>query len=246
MARIVLISDIHGNAVALEAALADVRKAAPDFIAVCGDLALNGPRPGEAIDLVRDLERAGAMVVQGNTDIAVADLDMTAAFPWFDEVPSTHVAAAEWTHDALSDDQLDYLRRLPIERRLRIDDTLVLICHASPGSQTAGLGSDVDETTIVERVTRTDARAICCGHTHVADARDLGWKWIVNPGSCGYAFDGDPGASWAILAVENGTISVEMRRSTYDTQLVSDELTSRGVLGDIYRAATVRTGRYVR
>ena len=246
MTRIALISDIHGNATALEAALVDVRKAAPDLIAVCGDLALNGPRPGEAIDLVRDLERDGALVVQGNTDIAVADLDMTAAFPWFDEVPRTHVAAAEWTHDVLTDEQLDYLRRLPLERRLRVDDTLVLICHASPGSQTAGLGSDVDQATIVERVTRTDARAICCGHTHVADVRDLGWKWIVNPGSCGYAFDGDPGASWAILTVDDGTVSAELRRTTYDTQLVSDELTARGLVGDIYRAATIRTGRYVR
>jgi len=244
--RIALLSDIHGNAAALDAALVDVRRASPDLIAVCGDLALNGPRPGEAIDAVRALEADGALVVQGNTDIAVADLDFTAAFPWFDEVPRTHVDAAEWTHDALTDEQLDYLRRLPAERRVRVGDSLVLICHASPGSQTAGLGSDVDETVIVERVTRTDARTVCCGHTHVADVRDLGWKWIVNPGSCGYAFDGDAGASWAILTVDGEAISVELRRTTYDTQPVSDELTSRGLVGDIYRAATIRTGRYVR
>ena len=53
----------------------------------------------------------------------------------------------------------------------------------------------------VERVTRTDARVICCGHTHVADVRELGRKLIVNPGSCGYAFDGDPAACWAMLTV---------------------------------------------
>ena len=55
--------------------------------------------------------------------------------------------------------------------------------------------------TTVQRVTRTDARVICCGHTHVADVRELGRKLIVNPGSCGYAFDGDPDACWALLTL---------------------------------------------
>ena len=244
--RIALLSDIHGNAAALEAALADVRKASPNVIAVAGDLVLNGPRPGEVVDLVRELEAAGALVIQGNTDIAAADLDMTAAFPWFDEVPHTHVAAAEWTHEALSDEQLDFLRRLPAERRLNADDTLVLVCHASPGSQTAGLDADVDAATVVERVTRTDARLVVCGHTHVAHVRDLGWKQVINPGSCGYAFDGDSGASWALVTIDGDEVSTELRRTAYDAQAVSDELTARGILGDVYRAATVRTGRFVR
>jgi putative phosphoesterase len=244
--RIALLADIHGNAAALDAVLVDVRRAAPDLIAVCGDLALNGPRPADAIDRVMELEAAGAFVVQGNTDIAVADLDFTAAFPWFDEVPRANVAAAEWTHDAIGDERLEWLRRLPAERRIREDGTLVLVCHASPGSQTAGLGTDVDAATIVERVTRTDARVVGCGHTHVADVRDLGWKVIVNPGSCGYAFDGDPGAAWALLTLDGDVVAAELRRTAYDTQPVSDELSARGLVGDVYRAATIRTGRFVR
>lgn len=244
--RIALLSDIHGNSAALEAALVDVRKASPDVIAIAGDLVLNGPRPGDVVDLARELEAAGALVIQGNTDIAAADLDLTAAFPWFDEVPHTHVAAAGWTHDALSDAQLEFLRHLPAERRLNVDGTLVLICHASPGSQTAGLDADVDAATVVQRVTRTDARLVVCGHTHVPHLRDLGWKQVINPGSCGYAFDGDPGASWALLTIDGDEVATELRRTPYDVQGVSDELTARGVAGDVYRAATVRTGRFVR
>jgi putative phosphoesterase len=244
--RIALLSDIHGNAAALDAALADVRRESPDVVAVLGDLALNGPRPREVVDRVRELEAAGAVVIQGNTDIAVADLDMTAAFPWFDEVPTANVDASQWTHDELSEEQRNYLRRLPAERRLAIDETMILLCHASPGSQTAGLGPEVDAATVVERVMRTSARVIACGHTHVADVRDLGWKLVVNPGSCGYAFDGDAGAAWAILTVDGDDVSTELRRTPYDTQPVSDELSARGLLGDIYRAATIRNGRLVR
>jgi len=123
---------------------------------------------------------------------------------------------------------------------------MILFCHASPGSQTAGLGPEVDAATVVERVMRTSARVVACGHTHLTDVRDLGWKLVVNPGSCGYAFDGDPGAAWAILAVDGDEVSTELRRTPYDTQPVSDELSARGLVGDIYRAATIRNGRLVR
>jgi diadenosine tetraphosphatase ApaH/serine/threonine PP2A family protein phosphatase len=236
------------------------------------------------------------------------------------------VAAAEWAHEQLSSDDLDYLRRLPAERRIRVGDQLVLICHASPGSQTDGLPVDLDPSVTIQRIARTDARVIVCGHTHVAEWREFGRRLVCNPGSCGYAFDGDPGAAWALLTIEPGqpgegaaagspngeaadsaegaegaetdgaeaataegeapsadlptdvdleagdvgepgaetdqpdegegqrqtaaagqpVITVELRRTAYDPLPVSDEVTERGLPGDVYRAATIRTGRYVR
>jgi putative phosphoesterase len=244
--RIALLGDIHGNIAALEAAMAEIERQRPDIVAVTGDLVLNGPRPQEVVERVRAMDAAGAIVVQGNTDIAVADFDYAAAFPWLDQVPAGHRAAAEWAHDQLSEEALDYLRRLPSERRISDDGTMALVCHASPGSQTNGLSADLDASVIVERVARTDARVIGCGHTHVAQVRELGLKLICNAGSCGYAFDGDPGASWALVTLDSGSVEAELRRTPYDAQGVSDELSARGLPGDIYRAATVRTGRFVR
>lgn len=255
--RLAALGDIHGNVAALDAVLKDIKRHSVDRIMVTGDLVLNGPRPAEVVDRVRQLESDGALVVQGNTDVAVADFDYAAAFPWLDEVPAAQRAAAEWTHEQLSDEQLDYLRRLPAERRLwASDDTMVLLCHGSPGSQTSGLPVDLDRAVTVERVTRTDARIICCGHTHVADSRELGRKLICNPGSCGYAFDGDPQACWALITVNDGVDgvdgvdgsqpTVELFRTTYDSQAVAEEVSARGLAGDVYRAATIRTGRFIR
>ena len=244
--RIGLLGDIHGNVAALEAALKEIKRARPDVIAVTGDLVLNGPRPAEAIERVRAMEADGALIVQGNTDIAVADFDYAAAFPWLDEVPSAQRAAVEWAHDQLSDDQLDWLRRLPAERRVTDGDGMALICHASPGSQTEGLAAELDPSATLRLVTRTDAGSIGCGHTHVAEVREVGRKLICNAGSCGYAFDGDAGASWALLTLDGEEASAELRRTAYDAQAVSEELSQRGLPGDVYRAATVRTGRYVR
>lgn len=245
--KLALLSDIHGNAHAFGAALAEVEKHKPDRIAILGDLVLNGPRPAETVEMVRGLEAAGAIVIAGNTDIAVADGDYSAAFPWLDEVPEGHRAAAEWARDQLSDEQLDYLRRLPAERRLAVGDDLILACHASPGSQTSGLPADLDAAVAVQRVTRTDARVICCGHTHVADVRDFGRRLLVNPGSCGYALDGTPDACWAMLTVnEDAEPAAELYRAEYDATPVAEEVSARGLPGDVYRAATIRTGRFVR
>jgi predicted phosphodiesterase len=246
--RIALLGDVHGNVAALEAAVADLRRHTPDAIVVLGDLVLNGPRPAETLAAVMDLAAGGALVISGNTDIAVADADNAAAFPWLDEVPLSHRAAAEWAREQLSEEQLGFLRGLPAERRLSQDDELLLLaCHASPGSQTAGMPADLDAATTMQYATRTDARVIGCGHTHIADVRELGRKLLLNPGSCGYAFDGSPEACWALLSADDGAApQTQLFRTPYDAQAAAEEVSQRGLPSDVYRAATIRTGRFVR
>lgn len=248
MTRLAAISDIHGNATALEAVLKEIARERPDAVLIAGDLVLNGPEPALVIDVLRSLPPTTTLIVAGNTDIAAADFDYGAAYPWMqDGVPDAIVAAAEWAHDALGEERVDWLRRLPTERRWRADDdTLVLACHASPGSQTAGFDQELDPNVTLERVSRTDARVIVCGHTHIPEIRDLGWKLIVNDGSAGYAFDGDPTASWALIHLEDGEVRAEIRRTAFDALSVANAISARGLAGDVYRAATVRTGRLVR
>jgi len=246
-----------------------IKKEKPDVTLIAGDLVMNGPEPGAAVDGIREMERDGAIVVQGNTDIAVADADYAAAFPWMLEsgVSDAVRAAAEWAHDALDDEQLAWLRRLPAERRVRIGDDLVLVTHASPGSQTQGFDKDLDPSAVLERISRTDARLICCGHTHLPAVHEFGWKVVVNDGSAGYVFDGDPTASWALVTVDGGAapasdreddidedvesdgrtgITTEIKRAEYDVTAVSNAISARGLPGDVYRAATVRRGVLVR
>lgn len=248
MTRLAALSDLHGNATALEAVLKDIARERPDAVLIAGDLVVNGPEPAMVVDVLRALPAATTLVVQGNTDVAAADFDYGAAYPWMtDGVPDAIVAAAEWAHDALGEERVDWLRRLPSERRWRAQDaTLVLVCHASPGSQTAGFDKELDPNVTLERVSRTDARVIVCGHTHQPEIRDLGWKLIVNTGSAGYVFDGDPRASWALIDIEDGDVRAEIRRTEFDALSVASAISARGLTGDVYRAATVRTGKLVR
>ncbi len=247
MVKIAALSDIHGNLPALAAVHKAVDAARPDYVAICGDLVFNGPDPAGTLALVRDLQRAGAFVILGNTDVAVADGDFTAAFPWFTEgAPDSYRAAAEWAREQIGDEGVDFLRSLPSERRLRIGDDLVLFCHASPGSLTNGLSADLDPVVTIDRVTGTDAKVIVCGHTHLPEVREVGWRTIVNAGSAGYVFDGDPTASWALVEIDDDGVRAEIHRTSYDVMAAANAVSARGLPGDVYRAATIRTGKLVR
>ncbi len=98
----------------------------------------------------------------------------------------------------------------------------------------------------IERVSGTDAAVIVCGHTHVPEIREIGWRTIVNDGSAGYVFDGDPTASWALIDIDEGRVTAEIQRTTYDVMAAANAVSARGLPGDVYRAATIRTGKLVR
>jgi hypothetical protein len=59
-------------------------------------------------------------------------------------------------------------------------------------------------------------------------------------------FDGDPTASWAMVTVDGTDVTAEIRRTEYDVLSVANAISARGLPGDVYRAATVRTGKLVR
>src|SRR5436189_1927219 len=122
-AKVAVISDIHGNLLALTAVRTALKKERPDHVVIAGDHVFQGPDPAGVVDALQEMEASGATIVQGNTDVAVADFDYGAAFPWLtDGIPEAFLAAAEWAHDALGDDRIGWLRRLPAERRLVLDD----------------------------------------------------------------------------------------------------------------------------
>ena len=251
MTRVIVLSDVHGNALALEAVRKAIRTEKPDLVAVAGDLALNGPDPaGPSTCCARWRPRAPRSSAATRTSPSPTSTTppRSAVSPGMsDSVPDMFRAAAEWAHDELGDERIAWLRRLPSERRLHAEDgTMILVCHASPGSQTAGFGQQLDPNVVIERAGRTDARVIACGHTHIPEVRDLGWKLIVNDGSAGYAFDGEPTASWARIDIADGEITAEIHRTEFDALAVANAISARGLPGDVYRAATVRTGKLVR
>ena len=126
---------------------------------------------------------------------------------------------------------------------------MVLVCHASPGLADRRASTSSSTRTSIARADRRGPTpgSSACGHTHLPEVRDLGWKLIVNDGSAGYVFDGDPTASWALVDIVDGDgRRPRSSRTEFDALAVANAISARGLPGDVYRAATVRTGKLVR
>src|ERR1051325_11660096 len=114
-----VLSDIHANLPALEAALRFAREAGVDDYFCAGDLVGYGPHPNECVELIASL---GVRCVAGNHDlIALGELS--------DErcIPLARRSLA-WTRETLNDASREYLTTLP--RRLDLDGGITL-AHGS-------------------------------------------------------------------------------------------------------------------
>jgi predicted phosphodiesterase len=213
--RIVMFSDVHGNVVALEAVLAEIRRtAAPDALFIAGDLAMSGPRPAETMARLRALD--DARFVMGNTD---KDL--------LDAPPND--ADIDWTRARLSADDIAFLRSLPFEQRLEIaPGHELLMVHANPRDLESPITPDTTEALVRPLLEGVTAEVIAFGHYHVPFVRQLNQWILVDVASVGLPRDGDQRAVFAVLTWECSAWQIEHHRVPFDIQAVAHDYAAVG------------------
>src|SRR5918912_2362122 len=189
--RIVIFSDIHGNVVALEAVLADIRRqAAPDALFVAGDLVLFGPRPAEALALLRSLD--GARFVKGNTDQYLLD--------YFEDEQEVTFARRY-----LSEDDIAFVRDLPFEQTLEVaPGHELLVVHANPRDLEGQIKPGSADGLIRPWFQGVTAEVVAFGHYHVPFVRKLDRWTLVDVASAGMPRDGDQRGAYATLTWQAG------------------------------------------
>jgi predicted phosphodiesterase len=197
--RVAALYDVHGNLPALEAVLAEVDA---DTILVGGDVAL-GPMPKETLSLLRD---RGATFIRGNCDREVATPS---------EGEELWTRRARWVHEQLDGEELAFLRDLPHPLPMEVDGLgEVLFCHGSPRSDEEILTAITPPERLDPTLDGVTQDLVVCGHTHAQFDRLVGDRRLVNAGSVGMAYEGEPGiAAWALLGP-----TVELRRTPYDVE----------------------------
>jgi predicted phosphodiesterase len=211
--RIGIVSDVHGSLRGLDAVLADVESVRPDLVVHGGDLVVNGPRPAEVVDRVRELGWPGIL---GNTDEALWQLP--ARLPSFVRAAFERRAAA--TRELLGPERTDWLRTLPLEWR---DHGLALV-HAAPGDLWKLVGVNASEAELLSTYGPLgEPLAVYC-HIHQPYVREMKGLTVANSGSAGAPYDGDTRPSW--LLIEDGKPTV--RRVDYDLEAAAAELRSSG------------------
>ena len=207
--RLAVLSDIHANGPALEAALEAV--GAFDQLWVLGDIVGYGPHPDSVVERLR---AADAVAVQGNHDAAVLGRIPVGTFN------DLARAAVRWTTETMSEENLAWLADLP-ETRVEGDFTLA---HGSPRDPLWEYLFSVPAARINLGAFETPYCIV--GHTHhqltfrddqgqveallADDASTLDLderRCILNPGSVGQPRDGDPRACAMTIDTDAGAVS---------------------------------------
>lgn len=233
--KLAVLSDIHGNYDALQAVLLDLSCiGGADYIWVLGDLAAFGPQPAECIDAVRELKAAQEVkVIQGNTDRYLVTgvrppMPKPSEENWgsMAEMTRQRDAMFTWTLDRLNWSHAEYLMKLETDLALEVENYgWVIGFHAIPGDDEAiVILPDAPDYEIKDALLDREGHLAVCGHTHQAMNRQVdNWR-VINPGSLGLPYDGDPRAPYAMLTFVEGKALVEMKRVPYDVDAALKKL----------------------
>lgn len=226
--RIMIMSDIHGNRLALDAVLADSeRHGRIDEYWALGDLAEAGPQPVEVLERLTQLPNVRC--IRGNTDRYVA-VGGPERFLGQGDPPAMNLEAAgaiAWTQGMVTQGGwFEWLAQLPTEIETVLPDgTRVLAVHAAPGRD-AGLGIKVGLTEDELAVVLGDCPAdlIFGGHHHRPLDVLVKGKRVVNVGSVSLPFPPDLRASYVILEAKATGYQIEHYRVEYDREAVVAEV----------------------
>ena len=222
MKKIAIVSDIHGNMVALEKVVEDIKTRGVDCVFNLGDH-ISGPLyPKETLQF---LMKQDWIQILGNHDRQLINQN-----------PQQHGLSDKYAFGLLNDSDLNWLRELPASTVIK---NQFFLFHGTPSSDTTYLLETVEHgrarlatrTEIAQRLNGTFSQIMLCGHTHIPRIVETPQQvLIINPGSVGLpAFDDDTPdyhvmetgshhARYAILEYLNGNWQAEMIAVPYDYQ----------------------------
>ncbi|MFA5088989.1 MAG: metallophosphoesterase family protein [Candidatus Omnitrophota bacterium] len=233
--RIAVLSDIHANAPALEAVLRDLKKYSVDDIWNLGDVLGYGPFPNQA---VRSLKEYKAKSIIGNYDLKVLafrdkqkkwrvskDPDKYFSFEWMDK----HITPATRR----------YLEGLPSRMVMSVQKQTFLLVHGSPECIDEPLTVSTPLRRFGELAGRVEEGVVLFGHTHCFFEKNAGGVRFINPGSVGRPFDGDARASYVVLEITDGRLTVIPRRLAYPLAKTVGQMRKEGFPERLIRSIAV-------
>ena len=201
--RIALIADIHANLPALEAALAAIRKHAPDAIYSLGDQINLGPCPGETLSLLRE---NGVVCLHGNHEGYVLG-----AMAGDERFQGANFESLRFNAARLSAQEITFPKELRTEG--------IVFCHSMPGDDRFPINEPKKALPRLREMRSEKPLHIVCGHGHNPTYYRLPNLTVDSIGSVGCMDDGVPGVTnFAILDAEGGVSAIKPYCAAYDTR----------------------------
>jgi predicted phosphodiesterase len=221
--KLAVLSDAHGNGLALEAVLDDLQREGVEDMVCLGDMVQGGPQPGEVVER---LMRLGCPVVMGNADEWLLTGVESGSEAISDERRQRMEAVREWSLSRLSDEQRAFMAGFaPTAEVALADGRGLLAFHGSPASYDDLILPTTPEDDFQRMLGGHAGRILCGGHVHLPFVRRIGDSFFFNPGSVGLAYNHqqeassfrlDAWAEYALLTTGEGAapgrIGLEFRR----------------------------------
>jgi putative phosphoesterase len=231
MDRVAVITDIHANLSALEAALTWIDEHEVEQTYCGGDLVGYGPRPNE---VCRTIEDRGVPTIYGNYDWAIGRDEEDCRCAYVDKHDrEIGQLSVEWTLEHTDRPSKDFMRGLPFDLRFELGGKRVRLVHGSPRKVNEYLFEDKPAKTFERIAAGADCDVLVFGHTHRPWVHEFGGVQFVNCGSVGKPKDGDARAGFAVLQSTAGGLRVEIVRVPYAADAVADEMRQVGLPGEL-------------
>ena len=226
--RVAVITDIHANLPALEAALGRIDELEVDAVYCGGDLVGYGPHPNEVCARIEELR---IPTIYGNYDYAIArdhdDCGCAYITPHDRELGQGSV---KWTLANTAAPSKAFMHALPFELRFDMEDVRVRLVHGSPRKVNEYLFEDKPASLYERLAASADCDVLVFGHTHKPWVHEYGGVLFVNCGSVGKPKDGDPRAGFAVLEnTAGGGVEVTIERVAYDAEDVARQVAAAGL-----------------
>jgi len=227
--RILVLTDIHANSIALDAVLKDIntQRDIQEYWFL-GDYVAFGPDPIGVLERITRLPNAH--FIRGNTDRYIVNVERPG--PSIDRIIGDPKALAQqmhiesslsWTTGALhASGWFPWLKALPLDFRKALPgDVSVLAVHAAPGTDDgSGIHTMTTEEKLRGLVINEDAQIILVGHTHSHFDRTINGVRVVNPGSVSNPYPPDLRANYVTLTIEDNSVHLQHHKVSYDHEAV--------------------------
>jgi putative phosphoesterase len=225
---VAIISDIHGNLIALDAVLNAIEGRHIKQIICLGDVASTGPQPCEVIARLKEI---GCPVVRGSTDSWL--LRPRTTMPDNSNAQRIREQRIQdmdlWASKQLTAEDRAYLASFPYTLSYELENGKRLLAyHGSPISFHDHILPTTPDYVLETVLNEQQADVYIGGHTHMQMFRRFRRSLMLNPGSVGLAFDHaspfndgvhhPPWAEYAIIDTPHDGLNVELHRVPFDVQ----------------------------
>ena len=222
--KIAIISDVHGNSVALKEVLLDCKINNVDKYVFPGDLVNDLPFGNETLEIVKDVSQ---YVIEGNKEEYLKEYNR-AHYNW----KNIQFKNAIFMNNELTKDNLNFVCNLPSNLSLEFEGIKLKVVHGSPESVEEQIHKNRED--LVDKYTKKlEEDVLVFGHTHEPIwYKNTNRKLIVNAGCMGVSPYYEAKAEYIILHINNKNVEVEKRLVDYKPELLKEKIKKCGILNE--------------